>query len=232
MQILDTAAEILTDSAPSSAWATIVLQRSIALRLQGNSHQSEHEILTFLDKISDISEHLLKPLQLSLAKSRIHQFRYQEAHEITRRIEVGVGISEDEFQLLWDHIYCVGRIVRGQGDSESAKVCFERCCAITYGVRPSVAAVSITFDPGYWLAYLDIKVIPDEIQRIARELFGVDLLVEEENGSWQVYTGSARMVPIPYLVLQRCSIQPILDFFGTDLADSIHANPMFQEERY
>ncbi|KAH8759459.1 hypothetical protein F5883DRAFT_365114, partial [Diaporthe sp. PMI_573] len=122
--------------------ATIILQRSIALRLQGNSHQSEHEILTFLDKISDISEHLLKPLQLSLAKSRIHQFRYQEAHEITRRIEVGGDTSEDEFQLLWDHIYCVGRIVRGQGDFESAKVCFERCCAITYGVRPSKVIIT------------------------------------------------------------------------------------------
>lgn len=87
MQILDTAAEMLTDSAPASA--------------------------------------------------SVHQFRYREAHEIARNIKVDGDIGEDQFQLLWDHIYCVGRVTRGKGDFESAKVCFEQCCAVTYGVRRS-----------------------------------------------------------------------------------------------
>jgi hypothetical protein len=114
MQILDIAAEMLTDSTPASAWATIVHQRSVALRLLGDSHQAEHEVLSFFEKTSDVPELLLKSLQLSLAESRVYQFRHHEAHEIARSVEVGGDISE--FQLLWDHIYCVGRIMRGRGE--------------------------------------------------------------------------------------------------------------------
>ncbi|KAH8743624.1 hypothetical protein F5883DRAFT_512232 [Diaporthe sp. PMI_573] len=134
IQILDIAAEMLTDSAPPPARATIVHQRSVTLRLLGNSHQAEHEILSFLEKAPDIPELLLKSLKLSLAESRVYQFRHHEAHDIARSIEVGGDISE--FQLLWDHIYCIGRIMRGRGEFESAKVCFERCCASTQGIRP------------------------------------------------------------------------------------------------
>lgn len=141
MDILDTAAEMLTASAPASAWAAIVHQRSVVLRLLGDSHKSDQEILTCLGNIADMPDHLLKPLRLSLAKNRIHQFRYSEAHEIARNIEVDGEVSEDQFQLVWDQIYCVGRIMRGKGDFESAKVCFERCCAITHGVRPSMVIV-------------------------------------------------------------------------------------------
>ncbi|KAL2282156.1 hypothetical protein FJTKL_11195 [Diaporthe vaccinii] len=134
IQILDIAAEMLTDSAPPSTRATIVHQRSVTLRLLGNSHQAEREILSFLEKTSDVPELLLKSLKLSLAESRVYQFRHHEAHDIARSIEVGGDISE--FQLLWDHIYCVGRIMRGRGEFESAKLCFERCCASTQGIRP------------------------------------------------------------------------------------------------
>lgn len=142
MQVLDIAAEMLTESAPASARATIVHQRSVALRLLGNSHQAEREILYFFEKTPDVPELLLKSLQLSLAESRIYQFRHHEAHEVARSIQVVGDMSEDKFQLLWDHIYCVGRIMRGRGDFESARVCFERCCEITQGIRPSKGILS------------------------------------------------------------------------------------------
>lgn len=135
MRILDIAAEMLTDSAPASARATIVQQRSVTLRLLGNSHQAEHEILSFFEKASGVPELLLKSLKLSLAETRVYQFRHHEANEITRSIEVGGDIGE--FQLLWDHIYCVGRIMRGRGEFESATVCFKRCCEFAHGIRPS-----------------------------------------------------------------------------------------------
>ncbi|KAH8761620.1 hypothetical protein F5883DRAFT_424986 [Diaporthe sp. PMI_573] len=46
------------------------------------------------------------------------------------------SIEDDEYQLLWDHIYFVSRLMRGQGDFESAKIGFESC-SVTNWVRPS-----------------------------------------------------------------------------------------------
>ncbi|KAI7783468.1 hypothetical protein LA080_011815 [Diaporthe eres] len=118
IQILDIAAEMLTDSAPPSTRATIVHQRSVTLRLLGNSHQAEREILSFLEKTSDVPELLLKSLKLSLAESRVYQFRHHEAHDIARSIEVGGDISE--FQLLWDHIYCHFHLLQAKSVLEPA----------------------------------------------------------------------------------------------------------------
>ncbi|KAK1659833.1 hypothetical protein BDP55DRAFT_505367, partial [Colletotrichum godetiae] len=45
-------------------------------------------------------------------------------------------LQGDQVQLIWDQIYCVGRVMRGQGDFESARICFEQCFK-TYGIRKS-----------------------------------------------------------------------------------------------
>ncbi|KZL78865.1 hypothetical protein CI238_13193 [Colletotrichum incanum] len=136
MQLLDTAAEMLTDSASASTWATVVHQRSIVLRLLGDPLRSEQEILMCLKRLPKLPDHLLRSLQLSLANNLIYQLKYTDANRIARGIQISQTFHTDQVQTLWDQIYCVGRIMRGQGDFESAKTCFERCSE-THDIRTS-----------------------------------------------------------------------------------------------
>ncbi|KAK1521588.1 hypothetical protein CABS01_16518 [Colletotrichum abscissum] len=136
MQLLDTAADMLTDLVPVSTWASVVHRRSIVLRLLGDPQSSEQELHTFIRRSPNLPGHLLIPLQLSLANNLIYQLKYTDAAQIVREIQVTKDLQGDQVQLIWDQIYCVGRVMRGQGDFESARICFEQCFK-TYGMRKS-----------------------------------------------------------------------------------------------
>ncbi|KAK2006150.1 hypothetical protein LZ32DRAFT_596043 [Colletotrichum eremochloae] len=136
MQLLDIAAAMLTDSASASASAAVVHQRSVVLRLQGDLLRSEQEILTYIKQSHNLPDHLMEPLQLSLVNTLICQLKHTDANRIARDIQVARNPHDDQVQMLWDQIYCVGRIMRGQGDFYSAKICFERCSG-THGIRIS-----------------------------------------------------------------------------------------------
>lgn len=93
-----------------------------------------------------------------------------------------------------------------------------------------VAAVSMTFPRDHnKKAFLSIEVMPNKIERIAWELFGVHL--ENEAGFRYACVGAARVVPTPSFGFQCCRVGPIALMFGADLAGAICANPAYQQER-
>ncbi|KAK4206373.1 hypothetical protein QBC37DRAFT_270485, partial [Rhypophila decipiens] len=67
----------------------------------------------------------LGPLYISQAKNFAYKFSFEEAHrQIKKYAPVRI---EGRLGLLWDHIHCVGRILRGKGRFEEARRCFELC---------------------------------------------------------------------------------------------------------
>lgn len=94
----------------------------------------------------------------------------------------------------------------------------------------SVAAISMTFPADdNWKAFLSIKVMPNKVEYIAWELFGVRL--ENEAGFRYACIGAAQVVPTPSLGLQCCRVGVIPLLFGEELANAIRANPVYQQER-
>lgn len=97
---------------------------------------SVHIIETFLLSLnnSELANGDLAALHLSQATNHAYCFNFEEAHQEMKKWIPVHGLPGKEEHLLWDHIFCAGRILRGEGHFEEAKICFESCLR-TPGLR-------------------------------------------------------------------------------------------------
>lgn len=109
--------------------AEIIHRQSILMRLRGDTKGSERAIEAFLSNLpaDELASENFAALHLSQATNRAYDFRFSEAH-----VELKKWISSFEHQerqqtLIWDQIFCVGRLMRGEGRFEEARACFESC---------------------------------------------------------------------------------------------------------
>ncbi|KFX96047.1 hypothetical protein O988_05517 [Pseudogymnoascus sp. VKM F-3808] len=115
--------------------AEITYQQSVMLRLKGNIMGSAHIIETFLSSLNnkDLANGDLAALHLSQATNHAYCFNFQEAHQEMKKCRPVDSLLGQE-ERLWDQILCAGRVLRGEGKFEEAKICFESCLR-TPGLR-------------------------------------------------------------------------------------------------
>ena len=102
-------------------------QRSVLMRLKGDIRGSARIIQDLLSQAPPAAPaHILGPLHVSQAKNYAYNFRFSEAHSEAKKY-TPTHLPEGQPDLLWDHIYGVGRILRGEGRFEEARRCFELC---------------------------------------------------------------------------------------------------------
>ena len=106
--------------------AKIAYRRSVLMRLKGDVVCSQQIIQTFLSSLSSSANSLyvedLASLYISQANNYAYYLRFQEAHMEAQR-----WAPRQDCLVLWDHVLCVGRLMRGQGNFQAAKTCFETC---------------------------------------------------------------------------------------------------------
>lgn len=105
------------------------------LRLKGNIMDSVHFIETFLSSLNnmELANGDLAALHLSQATNHAYCFNFKEAHQEIKKWRPVYGLPGQE-EHLWDQILCAGRVLRGEGCFEEAKICFESCLR-TPGLR-------------------------------------------------------------------------------------------------
>lgn len=101
-------------------------RQSVVMRLNGNIKGSKQAIKLFASSLDLGSDSLLQRedlaiLYLSQAMNHICNFRFDKAHK-----EIA-GLPGKQEHLLWNHIFCVGRIMRGEGHFEESRMCFQIC---------------------------------------------------------------------------------------------------------
>ncbi|KFY28409.1 hypothetical protein V491_00478 [Pseudogymnoascus sp. VKM F-3775] len=116
--------------------AEITYKQSVLLRLKGNITDSVHIIKTFLLSLnnSELANGDLAALHLSQATNHAYCFNFEEAHREMKKWTPAPSLPGKEEHLLWDQVLCAGRILRGEGHFEEAKICFESCLR-TPGLR-------------------------------------------------------------------------------------------------
>jgi hypothetical protein len=124
-KLINSAQMLLGEHAPLQLQIAVVQQRSTLMRLKGNIQSSMHLINDFLSRAPPAPAHVIGVLYILQASNFVYNFFFSEAHEEAKKY-LPVGINERP-ELLWDHIYCVGRIMRGEGRFEEARQCFELC---------------------------------------------------------------------------------------------------------
>ncbi|ORY70992.1 uncharacterized protein BCR38DRAFT_453661 [Pseudomassariella vexata] len=101
--------------------AKIIYRQSVLMRLKGDAKGSKLTITSFLTSLhptlDQVPQEDLAPLHLSQAANHTYHFGFSDVHEE-------------------DLIFCVGRIMRGEGRFEEARKCFETCLG-TYGLYAS-----------------------------------------------------------------------------------------------
>lgn len=117
---------LLGESGPLQLRVEVTQQQSTLMRLAGDIEGSIRTIQKFLSRTPYTPADVLGPLYVSQAKNFTYQFAFSEAHHQAKRY-APVCVIEGQSELLWDHIYCVGRIMRGEGRFEKARECFELC---------------------------------------------------------------------------------------------------------
>ncbi|OAA68082.1 hypothetical protein SPI_00277 [Niveomyces insectorum RCEF 264] len=137
--LLDTATRALDGHGVVRLRARLAHQKSVALRLTGDLPGSDREISAFLrhegsqNGLDGLSYNQLGWLHLSSANNHLFQSKFSHAHEEAKKLKLAASVSGltrlsgSQFELLWDQIYCVGRIMRGEGRFDDAKLCFESC---------------------------------------------------------------------------------------------------------
>ncbi len=111
--------------------AEITYRRSVLLRSEAHISESDLVIQEFLNRQSldpKQGSHLLGLLHISQANNHIYHFDFSRAREQLRKWHPSDNeLSEGELRVLCDQICCNGRILRGEGRFDEAKVCFEGC---------------------------------------------------------------------------------------------------------
>ncbi|MCJ1423578.1 hypothetical protein MMC29_001462 [Sticta canariensis] len=164
--LLVTAARLQLDPPEPRLRAEVVYQLSVMLRSQGRISDSERVITEFLGNesldLNPESHLLLGLLHLSQANNQTYRFDFRRAREESRKWRPpSDNLSDSELRLLCDHLYCNGRILKGEGRFNEARRCFEGCLAIHGISRPKRALI---------VSHLsDIYCELDYMQRNARQ---------------------------------------------------------------
>ncbi|KAK3312498.1 hypothetical protein B0H66DRAFT_399869 [Apodospora peruviana] len=124
-KLIRSAQVLLAEHASLQLQVEVVQQRSILMRLKGDINGSVRIIEEFLPRVPPAHTDVLGALYISQAKNFAYKFSFTEAHREAKKY-APIRI-EGQPGLLWDHIHCVGRILRGQGRFEEARRCFELC---------------------------------------------------------------------------------------------------------
>lgn len=69
----------------------------------------------------------LAALHLSQATNHVYNFDFSRAHIEAKKGTPGLRLLHWQEKLLWDQMFCVGRITRGEGLFQEARRCFEAC---------------------------------------------------------------------------------------------------------
>ncbi|KAK8036668.1 Acyl-CoA N-acyltransferase [Apiospora rasikravindrae] len=111
--------------------ARIAYRRSIVLRLAGDTKASQRMIEEFMASATSNTDEVLNEniaaLQLSQASNHVYNFEFPEAHAEAKKWTPDLRRLDWQESLLWDQIFCVGRITRGEGRFQEARTCFEAC---------------------------------------------------------------------------------------------------------
>lgn len=106
--------------------AKIIHRQSVLMHLKGDVQVSIHLIRDFLSAVdrrsTELAEEDFASLCLSQANNYAYWSNFIEAHKEVRR-----WVPSDGCLLLWDQMFCVGRLLRGEGNFQEAKICFETC---------------------------------------------------------------------------------------------------------
>ncbi|OJD28539.1 hypothetical protein ACJ73_00066 [Blastomyces percursus] len=143
--------------------ARIAHRQSVLMRLKGDIKGSENTIKLFLSSLNTGSNDSawceeLGALYLSQAMNHVYNFSFAESHREVRKWTPIADLPGGQERLLWDLILCVGRIMRGEGRFEEAKICFDTCLC-TPGLRESkrFLVLSAVADLYCELAYLQME---------------------------------------------------------------------------
>lgn len=97
------------------------------MRMRGDIDGSQAVLQACFDKhkgpvgTSAASPHKLAALYRSQANNYAYRFKFREAHGLLRRWTPSVIMSQEQSDLLWQQLMCVGRILRGEGQFEAAQ---------------------------------------------------------------------------------------------------------------
>ncbi len=145
-KLIASAGVLLGESGPLQLQVELTQQRSTLMRLAGDIAGSIRTIQTFLSHAPHAPADVLGPLYVSQAKNFAFRFAFSEAHHQAKKY-APVRVIEGQSELLWDHIYGVGRILRGEGRFDEARECFELCLkAVDLGEARRLLILSATAD--------------------------------------------------------------------------------------
>lgn len=145
-KLIASARVLLGESGPLQLQVELTQQRSTLMRLTGDIAGSIHTIQAFLSHAPHAPADVFGPLYVSQAKNFAFCFAFSEAHQQAKKY-MPVCVLEGQSELLWDHIYCVGRILRGEGRFDEARKCFELCLkAPGLGEARRLLILSVTAD--------------------------------------------------------------------------------------
>lgn len=126
--ILELAQHLAKNCHSLQVQAKVTYRLSVVTRLSGNINGSLQIIEDFLCGLQDESVDLhVASLFISQASNYFYQFNFSTAHEHMKKLLHIQHVPEGQEQLLWDQIFCIGRILRGEGRFMEAKLCFETC---------------------------------------------------------------------------------------------------------
>ncbi|KAF2020325.1 hypothetical protein BU24DRAFT_387615 [Aaosphaeria arxii CBS 175.79] len=131
-RILSVVDPLLKKTRKADLLAEGVHQRSVVLRLRGDIASSNELLKEFLDR-ADItaqlkSHSILGLLHLSQAANDTYNLDFSSASKRAKMwIPSNIDVTEKQLDVVWNQIHCAGRILRGQGQFETASVFFERC---------------------------------------------------------------------------------------------------------
>lgn len=133
--ILIAAARLRPEALDPDMRAEIAHRLSVVLRCRGRVLDSERIITEFFTSqcldLNQRSTHFLGLLNLSQAQNLAYRFDFEKAREETRKWRPSGDdpLSDSELRLLCDQLCCTGRILKGEGHFDRARLCFEGCLA-------------------------------------------------------------------------------------------------------
>lgn len=134
-KLLMMAARLRPDPPEPHLRAEIVYRLGVIFRSLGRISDSERIITEFFGSqrldLNQVSHHPLDLIHLSQADNQAYRFDFRRAREENCKWRPSCdNLSDAEFCLLYDQLCCNGRILKGEGRFDEARLCFEGCLAI------------------------------------------------------------------------------------------------------
>lgn len=130
--ILSLVDQLLENTTSAHLQAETVYQRSVILRLKGDITGSKKLLQEFLDRpdmATRLKSHsILGLLHLSQAANFAYNLDFSSASKEAKMwIPSNSDATQKQLDVVWSQIHSAGRILRGQGQFDTACLFFERC---------------------------------------------------------------------------------------------------------